>query len=35
VFIQGEQIDMTSRQTKLRDRYLKRNALKPVGYTRP
>jgi imidazolonepropionase-like amidohydrolase len=35
VFIQGEQIHMTSRQTKLRDRYLKRNALKPVGYTRP
>jgi imidazolonepropionase-like amidohydrolase len=35
VFIKGEQIDMTSRQTKLRDRYLKRNALKPVGYTRP
>jgi len=35
VFIQGEQIDMTSRQTKLRDRYLQRNALKPVGYTRP
>jgi len=35
VFIQGEQIDMTSRQTKLRDRYLKRNAAKPIGYTRP
>ncbi|MFT7260858.1 MAG: imidazolonepropionase-like amidohydrolase [Glaciecola sp.] len=35
VFIQGEQIDMTSRQTKLRDRYLKRDVKKPVGYTRP
>jgi imidazolonepropionase-like amidohydrolase len=35
VFIQGEQIDMTSRQTKLRDRYLNRDAQKPIGYTRP
>ena len=35
VFINGEQIDMTSRQSKLRDRYLKRDASKPVGYTRP
>ena len=35
VFIQGEQIDMSSRQTKLRDRYLKRDAAKPVAYTRP
>jgi imidazolonepropionase-like amidohydrolase len=35
VFIGGEAIDMTSRQTKLRDRYLKRDTEKPVGYTRP
>ena len=35
VFIGGEAIDMTSRQTKLRDRYLNRDTTKPVGYTRP
>ncbi|MBF7073155.1 amidohydrolase family protein [Glaciecola sp. MH2013] len=35
VFIQGKEIDMSSRQTKLRDRYLKRNKALPVGYTRP
>jgi imidazolonepropionase-like amidohydrolase len=35
VFIQGKQIDMKSRQSQLRDRYLKRDAGKPVGYTRP
>ncbi len=35
VFIQGEQVEMTSRQSKLRDRYLNRNSDKPVGYTRP
>lgn len=35
VFIKGEQIDMSSRQTKLRDRYLNRNPEKPVAYTRP
>jgi imidazolonepropionase-like amidohydrolase len=35
VFIGGEAIDMTSRQTKLRDRYLNRDTAKPVGYTRP
>jgi imidazolonepropionase-like amidohydrolase len=35
VIINGEEIEMTSRQTKLRDRYLLRDKNKPVGYTRP
>ncbi|MFT6703002.1 MAG: hypothetical protein ACJAUM_002879, partial [Pseudomonadales bacterium] len=35
VFIKGEEIEMSSRQSKLRDRYLNRNLDKPVGYTRP
>ncbi|MFT4653326.1 MAG: imidazolonepropionase-like amidohydrolase [Patiriisocius sp.] len=35
VFIKGEEIEMSSRQSKLRDRYLNRNSDKPVGYTRP
>ena len=35
VIIQGEEVEMTSRQTKLRDRYLKRDESVPVSYTRP
>lgn len=35
VFINGKAIKMTSRQIKLRDRYLKRDVAKPVAYTRP
>lgn len=35
VFIEGAQIEMSSRQTKLRDRYLKRNTDMPAPYTRP
>lgn len=35
VFINGEPIEMESRQTKLRDRYLDLNKTKPVQYTRP
>ena len=35
VYINGEAIDMSSRQTKLRDRYLKRDKDKPVQYSRP
>ena len=35
VFINGKAIEMTSRQIKLRDRYLNRDKAKPVAYTRP
>ena len=35
VIINGEQIEMTSRQTKLRDRYLNLKQDKPMGYIRP
>lgn len=35
VFIGGEKIDMTSRQTKLRDRYLDLNQSRPLRYVRP
>lgn len=35
VFIKGEKIEMVSRQSKLRDRYLNRDKSKPVGYSRP
>lgn len=35
VFIHGKAIEMTSRQIKLRDRYLNRDKAKPVAYTRP
>ena len=35
VFIGGEAVDMQSRQTKLRDRYLHRDPAKPAPYTRP
>ncbi|MFC4699002.1 amidohydrolase family protein [Glaciecola siphonariae] len=34
VFIKGEPVEMTSRQIQLRDRYMKRDPAKPVGYTR-
>jgi imidazolonepropionase-like amidohydrolase len=34
VFIEGEAIEMTSRQIQLRDRYLNRDPSKPVAYTR-
>ena len=35
VFIKGEKIVMESRQTKLRDRYLKLDTTKPQQFTRP
>lgn len=35
VFIKGEKIEMASRQTKLRDRYLNLQTNKPLQYTRP
>jgi len=35
VFINGEAVEMTSRQIKLRNRYMNRNSSKPVAYTRP
>ena len=35
VFIKGDKVDMQSRQTKLRDRYLKLGSDKPMQYTRP
>ncbi|MFT4941233.1 MAG: imidazolonepropionase-like amidohydrolase [Paraglaciecola sp.] len=35
VFINGEKIDMHSRQTKLRDRYLNLQQQKPMQYIRP
>lgn len=35
VFIKGDLIDMQSRQTKLRDRYLKLQRDKPMQYVRP
>lgn len=35
VFIAGKPIDMQSRQSKLRDRYLKLNSEKPMQYIRP
>jgi imidazolonepropionase-like amidohydrolase len=35
VFIKGEEVDMRSRQTKLRDRYLILGSDKPMQYTRP
>lgn len=35
VFINGERIDMQSRQTKLRDRYLNIQQQKPMQYIRP
>lgn len=35
VFIAGEKVDMQSRQTKLRDRYLTLGSDKPMQYTRP
>ena len=35
VFINGEKIDMQSRQTKLRDRYLQLQQQKPMQYIRP
>ncbi|MFT4994098.1 MAG: imidazolonepropionase-like amidohydrolase, partial [Paraglaciecola sp.] len=35
VFIKGQKIDMQSRQTKLRDRYLKLQRDKPMQYIRP
>lgn len=35
VFISGEKIDMHSRQSKLRDRYLKLQTDKPMQYVRP
>jgi imidazolonepropionase-like amidohydrolase len=35
VIIEGEVMSMESRQTKLRDRYLSRDASKPVQHTRP
>lgn len=35
VFIKGNKIDMQSRQTKLRDRYLHLNQDKPMEYVRP
>lgn len=34
VYIQGKPISMESRQTKLRDRYLKYDGKKPVGYVK-
>nr|WP_179952559.1 amidohydrolase family protein [Ningiella ruwaisensis] len=33
VFIKGEPVEMTSRQIKLRDRYLNRDPAKPVAYS--
>jgi imidazolonepropionase-like amidohydrolase len=35
VFIAGEKIDMQSRQSKLRDRYLKLQSNIPMQYVRP
>ncbi|MDF2178829.1 amidohydrolase family protein [Aliiglaciecola sp. CAU 1673] len=35
VIINGEQVNMDSRQTKLRDRYLSLKQDKPMGYVRP
>lgn len=35
VFIAGEKVDMQSRQSKLRDRYLTLGSDKPMQYTRP
>lgn len=35
VFIQGKLLDMQSRQTKLRDRYLDLNQGRPMSYVRP
>jgi imidazolonepropionase-like amidohydrolase len=35
VLIAGEEIDMHSRQSKLRDRYLKLQTDKPMQYVRP
>jgi imidazolonepropionase-like amidohydrolase len=35
VFISGEKVDMHSRQSKLRDRYLKLQTDKPMQYVRP
>lgn len=35
VFIDGEKVEMVSRQTKLRDRYIASDQTKTVSYTRP
>jgi imidazolonepropionase-like amidohydrolase len=35
VLIAGEKVDMQSRQSKLRDRYLKLQTNKPMQYVRP